>query len=89
MLLSGTAAAAVAGALPPGAVLRDVGTHRLKDLTLPEHLYQLIHEDVATEFPPLKTLDSRPHNLPLQATEFLGRTDELAAYRGYCWNPPV
>ncbi|MEX1126663.1 MAG: AAA family ATPase, partial [Acidimicrobiia bacterium] len=61
------------------AVLRDLGTHRLKDLTLPEHLYQLIHQDIETEFPPPRTLDARPHNLPLQATEFLGRSSELAA----------
>ena len=89
VLLSGTAAAGVAGVLPPGAVLRDLGTHRLKDLTLPEQLYQLVHEDVATEFPPPKTLDSRPHNLPLQATEFLGRTDELAAIQVMLESPNV
>jgi predicted ATPase/class 3 adenylate cyclase len=79
VLVSGTAAAGVE--LPDGLSLRDLGMHRLKDLTEPEHLYQLLHEDLASEFPPPNTLDGRPHNLPQQATEFLGRQDELAALR--------
>jgi predicted ATPase/class 3 adenylate cyclase len=78
VLLSSVAAALGEAGLPDGAALRDLGTHRLKDLTHPEHLFQLIHTDLASEFPALLTLDTRPHNLPLQATEFLGRSDELA-----------
>jgi predicted ATPase/class 3 adenylate cyclase len=79
VLVSGTAAAEAD--LPDGVSLRDLGMHRLKDLTEPEHLYQLLHEDLGSEFPPPNTLDGRPHNLPQQATEFLGREDELAAIR--------
>jgi len=79
VLLSGVAAGLASGRLPRGAVLRDLGTHRLKDLTLPEHLYQLVLDDLESEFPPPITLDARPHNLPLQNTEFLGRANELAA----------
>lgn len=79
VLLSAVAAGLADGRLPPGALLRDLGTHRLKDLTLPEHLYQLVHQDIETEFPAPVTLDARPHNLPLQTTEFLGRSNELAA----------
>jgi predicted ATPase/class 3 adenylate cyclase len=77
VLISGTAADVAE--LPEGISLRDLGMHRLKDLTEPEHLFQLLHEDLGTEFPPPRTLDGRPHNLPQQATEFLGREDELAA----------
>lgn len=79
ILLSAVAAGLAQGHLPPGAALRDLATHRLKDLTAPEHLYQLIHEDIESDFPPPVTLDSRPHNLPLQTTAFLGRRNELAA----------
>jgi len=79
VLLSAVAVELADGRLPAGAELRDLGIHRLKDLTLPEHLYQLVHDDLETEFPPPVTLDARPHNLPLQATEFLGRANELAA----------
>ena len=77
VLVSGTAAAS--GYLPPGVQLRDLGMHRLKDLTEPEHLYQVIHEGLRADFPAPRTLDGRPNNLPQQTTEFLGREAELAA----------
>jgi predicted ATPase/class 3 adenylate cyclase len=79
VLLSAVAAGLADGRLPPGALLRDLGTHRLKDLTLPEHLYQLVHDDIESEFLAPITIDARPHNLPQQTTEFLGRGSELAA----------
>jgi predicted ATPase len=53
--------------------LRDLGEHRLKDLSAPERIYQLGDHD---EFPPLKTLYAT--NLPVPATPFLGRERELA-----------
>jgi predicted ATPase/DNA-binding SARP family transcriptional activator len=58
-----------------GAQLRDLGEHRLRDLTAPERLFQL----GADEFPPLRTL--RPTNLPVQATALLGRHRELTELR--------
>ena len=51
--------------------LRDLGEHRLKDLSAPERIYQLGSRD----FPPLKTLYQT--NLPVPATPFLGREKEL------------
>ncbi len=59
-----------------GADVRDLGLHRLKDLSAPERLFQLGTEG----FPPLKTLHET--NLPVPATPFLGREreiDEVAA----------
>jgi predicted ATPase/class 3 adenylate cyclase len=58
--------------------LRDLGEHRLKDLTQPERLYQLMTPGIETEFPALKTLENRPTNLPTQPTPLLGRQQELA-----------
>lgn len=55
-----------------GNELRDLGEHRLKDLTAPARLFQL----GAVEFPPLRTL--RPTNLPVQPGPLLGRREELA-----------
>jgi predicted ATPase len=55
-----------------GDRLRDLGKHRLKDLTAPERIYQL---GDAT-FPLLKTLDRT--NLPIAATPLVGRERELA-----------
>ncbi|HKZ20230.1 MAG TPA: NB-ARC domain-containing protein, partial [Acidimicrobiia bacterium] len=53
--------------------LRDLGKHRLKDLSSPETILQLEIEDLPSEFPPLRTLDAVPNNLPLQVTSFVGR----------------
>ena len=54
-----------------GAEVRDLGLHRLKDLSAPERLFQLGTET----FPPLKTLHET--NLPVPATPFLGRQQEI------------
>jgi len=59
-----------------GDGLRDLGEHRLKDLSAPERIFQLGDGD----YPPLKTLYQT--NLPVPATPFLGREDELAAVGG-------
>ncbi len=66
----------VNGSLPPGAALIDRGVHRLKDLQEPEHVFELQHPDLRTEFPPLKSLDARPHNLPVQLSSFIGRAKD-------------
>jgi predicted ATPase/class 3 adenylate cyclase/DNA-binding XRE family transcriptional regulator len=64
--------------LPKGASLRDLGEHRLKDLLHAEHLSQLVLPDLPAEFPPLKSLNARPHNLPIQPTLLLGREEAVA-----------
>jgi predicted ATPase/class 3 adenylate cyclase len=64
--------------LPEGLSLRDLGEHRLKDLSHPYHLFQLVIADLDADFPPLKTLDSYAHNLPIQPTLFIGRAREVA-----------
>jgi predicted ATPase/class 3 adenylate cyclase len=82
VLLSAPIAALVAGSLPDDVHLRDLGTHRLKDLAGPEHLFQLVRPGLPDTFPPLATLDVRPNNLPTQTSAFLGREallDELRA----------
>lgn len=63
--------------LPDGVTLRDLGERRLKDLTRPERIYQLVIEGLPADFPPLKTLDATPNNLPTQLSSFLGREREL------------
>jgi len=64
-------------ALPPRATLRDLGEHPLRDLYRPERVFQLLHPDLTADFPPLRTLATRPNNLPLQPTTFLGREDQV------------
>ncbi len=87
VLLSGAAAALVDETLPSGSSLLDLGIHRLKDLTEPEHLYQLSHPDVGGTFPPLASLDARPNNLPTQVSEFFGREEELTSIRSMVAKP--
>jgi predicted ATPase len=58
--------------LVAGDGLRDLGEHRLKDLTEPERIYQLGDGT----FPPLRTL--RQGNLPRPPEPLLGRKKELA-----------
>jgi len=78
VLLSATTANLVRGRLPAGASLQDLGPHRLRDLTIPERVFQLAHPDIPSAFPPLASLDSFRHNLPIQISSFVGRTAELA-----------
>jgi predicted ATPase/class 3 adenylate cyclase len=68
-------------ALPGGATLRDLGQHRLKDIVHPEHLYDLVIEGLPSDFPPPRTLDARPNNLPPQLTSFVGREEQIAEVR--------
>lgn len=77
VLLSRATRELVRDALPPGSSLRDLGEHGMKDLIRPERVYQLVADGLGSEFPPLKTLDTHPHNLPIQATSFIGRGDDL------------
>ena len=58
--------------------LRDLGEHRLRDLARPEQVYQLLAPDLIADFPPLRSLDVLPNNLPLQLKSFVGRETEIA-----------
>ncbi|MGH7727743.1 MAG: ATP-binding protein [Vulcanimicrobiaceae bacterium] len=78
ILVSGVASDLVLGDLPPQASLRDLGAHRLKDLARPEQVYQLLAPGLTPEFPPLRSLETLPNNLPLQLTSFVGRDHEVA-----------
>jgi len=77
VLVSGASADLSQGELPPGAALRDLGEHRLKDLTHPEQVYQLVAPELASDFPPLRSLEALPNNLPLQITSFVGRDIDI------------
>jgi hypothetical protein len=69
----------VHGALAGGASLHDLGEQRLRDLQRPERVFQLVHAALPGDFPPLRSLDALPHNLPAQLTSFVGREHERGA----------
>ncbi len=77
-LLSLPTAELVRDHLAGGTRLRDLGERRLRDLTRPEHVFQLVTNDLPSEFPPLRSLESVPNNLPTQLTSFVGREREMA-----------
>jgi predicted ATPase/class 3 adenylate cyclase len=64
-------------ALPSGASLRDLGVHHLRGIADPERLHELVIEGLPADFPPPRTLDASPNNLPLQLTSFVGREEEI------------
>ena len=65
--------------LDPGVSLRGLGRHRLKDLREAQPLCQVVADGLRMEFPPLRSIDARPNNLPTQLTSFVGRDRELDA----------
>lgn len=75
ILVSEATAALVGRELPPEVSLRPLGTHRLKDLALPESIFQLVANGLPDDFPPLRTVDSHPTNLPVQLTSFVSRPE--------------
>jgi predicted ATPase/class 3 adenylate cyclase len=64
-----------------GLTFRDLGEHRLKDLSGPQRLHQLCIEGLAADFPPPRTIEGRATNLPAQPTPLVGRSRELEAVR--------
>lgn len=66
-----------------GVTFTDLGQHRLKDLAQPEHVWQATVSGLPCDFPPLKSLDVWPNNLPLQVTTFHGREHDLEELKGH------
>ena len=80
-VISGATEMLVRGQLPDGMELVDLGEHRLRDLGRPTRIFQLIRDGDRGEFPPLRTLDSFPGNLPAQVSSFIGRQDRRVTCR--------
>jgi predicted ATPase/DNA-binding SARP family transcriptional activator len=77
ILCSQASAQLLVDRLPEGASLKSLGPHRLQDLARPETVFQLGHAALASEFPPLQSLEALPNNLPVQLTSFVGREREV------------
>ncbi len=75
--------------LPPGTSLEDLGEQRLKDLTRPERIFQVLAPELPTDFPALKTLDARRTNLPAQPTALVGREREISEVCGRMREPGI
>ena len=82
VLLSDATRVLSESSLPGGVQLRSLGEHRLRDLTTPEHLHQLVIEGLPSEFPPPLTLGRATGNLPARPTSFIGRDGDLEELAG-------
>jgi len=60
-----------------GATLHHLGEHALKDISSRVHLYELVIEGLPSDFPPVRTLDAHPTNLPPSPTALIGRQDDV------------
>lgn len=77
ILVSDSTRMLLQGEMPPETSLTDLGSHRLKDLAQPEHIWMISAPDLPATFPPLTSLDAFPNNLPVQITSFRGREQDL------------
>jgi predicted ATPase/class 3 adenylate cyclase len=77
VICSAIAAVLTRDRLPAGTDLRDLGSHRLRDLDRPEQVFQVVVQDLPRDFPALRSLSTRRSNLPVQLTSFVGRDREL------------
>jgi class 3 adenylate cyclase len=81
VLLSGATRELLGAELPSAVRLRDLGESRLKDLTEPQRLFQLVIPGLPADFPALRTLGTGPIQVPVPLTRFVGRQRELADIR--------
>jgi class 3 adenylate cyclase len=78
------------GQLPDGVTLRELGRHELRDLQEPEQVWQVVGPDLPDGFPPLRSFERRPTNLPTQPNPLVGREAELAELTAHhpTWRSP-
>jgi predicted ATPase/class 3 adenylate cyclase/DNA-binding CsgD family transcriptional regulator len=81
ILVSNTTENLLREQLPEQISLRDMGMQKFAGVPSAVRVFQVIAADLPTEFPPLRTVEHLPNNLPIQLTSFVGREKELADVR--------
>lgn len=89
ILLSDVVRRRVETRLPDGVTVMDLGRHRLRDLLEPEQVAQVTAVGLPSAFPPLKSLERRPTNLPIQPNPLVGRDSDLEISRRLLEQPDV
>jgi predicted ATPase/class 3 adenylate cyclase len=79
ILVSHVAEELTRATLPTDTTLLDLGEHRLRDLARAERVFQLTAPGLATDFPPPRSVDAYPGNLPVQLSSFIGRERDVTA----------
>ena len=78
VLVSDATRGLVSDDLPPGVRLRDVGAWQLDGSGRADRVYQLVHDDLPADFPPLRAGSLKAGRLPRARTSFVGRAPQLA-----------
>jgi predicted ATPase/class 3 adenylate cyclase len=81
VLVSGATENLLRGQLPEDVHFLDMGRHYFKDVPLPVRVFQVTAPGLQKEFPPVRTIDHHPNNLPSQLTSFVGREKERMEIR--------
>ena len=87
-VLSSVSAQLARDTLPDGVGLKDLGSHRLKDILEPERLFQLTVDGLQNDFPALRTLGAASR-LPVPATHLVGREQAVAELVGLVRSPEL
>lgn len=87
ILISDATRLLAGAALPDGVKLLDLGSHRLRGLSRPERIHQLVVPGLRASFPPLQTASVAVGHLPEFATSFVGREAEVASLAGRLADP--
>jgi DNA-binding NarL/FixJ family response regulator/class 3 adenylate cyclase len=66
-----------------GILLRELGRQRLKDFDRPVDIFQLVASDLASEFPPLRTLDTEPVESDSERLRILIADDQALVRAGF------
>ncbi len=74
--------AVTAGLIGADVRVIDLGEHRLRDLSGASRVFQVCAAGLPVEFPPLRTVDAAPGNLPVLSTSFVGRDAEVTELVG-------
>ena len=89
ILLSGATWELVKEDIPEGITVENMGSHTLRGLIHPEHVFQVLIPGMVAEFPPLKSVENRLNNLPVQVTPFVGRESEIEALSKLSLDPDL
>lgn len=81
ILLTGSVEALTHERLPAHISMRDLGEHRLRDLSRRERIFQLDASGIPADFPPIRTPAARPTNLTAPPTPLIGRRHEIESAR--------
>jgi len=63
---------------PAGVSLLDLGEHRLRGVSEPVRVFQIVDPELPSAFPPLRIMETRPNTLPVQVTSLIGRESQAA-----------